>query len=378
MKLVSIIGARPQFVKAAMIAEAIKLRNREISSVKHRTNHVLVHTGQHYDQSMSAVFFDELRLPDPHHHLGVGSGSQGAQTGEMLERIERVLLREKPDCVMIYGDTNSTIAGALAAAKLHIRVAHLESGLRSFNRRMPEEINRVASDHLSDMLFCPTDTAVENLRREGITRNVFQTGDVMLDAVISYRGKAQKRKTLLQKLHLQAKEYALATIHRAENADSPERLGELLLTLLSLDHPVVLPMHPRVRDRLRKTPALRHVSNMLRSAKNLRIIEPVSYLDMLALEINARLILTDSGGVQKEAFFAAVPCLTLREETEWTETLVDGWNLVVGTSRDKIRAGVENIWRGRADPNGHQPNWKSFGEGNAARRTVAELEGMAS
>ena len=373
MKLLSIIGARPQFVKAAMIVDAVKRRNRGVASACHRIRHILVHTGQHYDHSMSGVFFDELRLPHPDHQLGVGSGSQGAQTGAMLERIEKVLLAEKPDSVMVYGDTNSTVAGALAATKLHIRLAHLESGLRSFNRRMPEEINRVASDHMSDILFCPTQTAVENLRREGITRNVFETGDVMLDAVIFYRGKAQERKKLLQRLRVEAKEYALATIHRAENTDSPERLSELLETLASLDHPVVFPMHPRVRDRLRKTREFRHVSRVLQEAKNLRIIEPVSYLDMLALETNARLILTDSGGVQKEAFFAAVPCLTLREETEWTETLVDGWNQLVGTAQDKIRAGFEEIWSRSAKRNGHHPNWNSFGEGRAADRTVAVL-----
>jgi UDP-GlcNAc3NAcA epimerase len=373
VKLLSIIGARPQFVKAAMIVDAVKRRNRVVASARHRIRHVLVHTGQHYDHSMSGVFFDELRLPHPDHQLGVGSGSQGAQTGAMLERIEKVLLVEKPDGVMVYGDTNSTVAGALAATKLHIKLAHLESGLRSFNRRMPEEINRVASDHMSDILFCPTQTAVENLRREGITRNVFETGDVMLDAVISYRGEAQKRKKLLRKLRVEAKEYALATIHRAENTDSPERLRELLEALASLDHPVVFPMHPRVRDRLRKTRDFRHVSRVLQEAKNLRITEPVSYLDMLALEINARLILTDSGGVQKEAFFAAVPCLTLREETEWTETLEGGWNQLVGTAQDRIRAGFEEIWSRSAKRNGHHASSNNFGEGQAADRTVAVL-----
>lgn len=359
-----------------MIADAVERHNRGMTSASHRLRHTLVHTGQHYDRPMSGVFFEELRLPDPDYYLGVGSGSQGAQTGAMLEKIEKVLLAERPHGVMIYGDTNSTVAGALAAAKLHIPLAHLESGLRSFNRLMPEEINRVASDHMSDILFCPTHTAVENLRREGITRNVFETGDVMLDAVISYRGKAQKRKKLLEKLCVKAKEYALATIHRAENTNSPERLSELLQTLVSLDQPVVFPMHPRVRDRLSKTRKLQRVFRMLRNAKNLRITEPVSYLDMLALEINARVILTDSGGVQKEAFFAAVPCLTLREETEWTETQENGWNQVVGTARDNIRACFEDTWSRSAARDGNQPNWNCFGHGQAADRTVGVLSGM--
>lgn len=378
MKLLSIIGARPQFVKAAMIADAVKRHNQAAVSTGRRIRHVLVHTGQHYEHRMSGVFFDELNLPKPDHHLGVGSGSQGAQTGAMLRQIEKALLAEKPDMVMIYGDTNSTVAGALAAAKLHIQVVHLEAGLRSFNRRMPEEINRITSDHISDILFCPTSTAVENLRKEGITSNVFQTGDVMLDAVIAYRGKAERRKRLLQKLRVESKEYALATIHRAENTDSAERLGGLLDTLASLGHPVVLPMHPRVRDRLAKNRELRWIAKVLKSGKTLRITGPVSYLDMLALEINARVVLTDSGGVQKEAFFAGVPCLTLREETEWIETQAEGWNRVVGTAPDNIRVAVESVWSGNAGRNGDKPSWSGFGGGQAATRTIAALAGLAN
>jgi UDP-GlcNAc3NAcA epimerase len=373
VKLLSIVGARPQFVKAAMIARAVKRHNRSVTSNKQRVRHVLVHTGQHYEHRMSGVFFEELGLPDPDHNLEVGSGTQGAQTGAMLGKIEKVLLAEKPNAVMVYGDTNSTVAGALSAAKLHIQTAHLESGLRSFNRRMPEEINRITSDHISDVLFCPTETAVENLRREGITRNVFQTGDVMLDAVLTYRGKAEKRENLLEKLHVEPNEYALVTIHRAENTDCSERLGGLLEVLAQLGHPVVLPMHPRVRDRLRKDRKLRSVARMLNRVKDLTIIEPVSYIDMLALEISARLILTDSGGVQKEAFFAAVPCLTLREESEWLETQADGWNTIVGTSADKIRAATDRTWSHREVRNGHRPNWASFGDGHAAEETLAAL-----
>lgn len=356
-----------------MIAAAVKHHNRQQKSAKTRVRHVLVHTGQHYEHRMSGVFFEELGLPKPDHNLGVGSGTQGTQTGAMLGKIERVLLAEKPDSVMIYGDTNSTLAGALAAAKLHIEVAHLESGLRSFNRQMPEEINRIASDHISDVLFCPTDTAVENLRREGITRHVFQTGDVMLDAVLAYRRKAEKRKKLLEMVGVQPNGYALATIHRAENTDCSERLNGLLSVIADLGHPVVLPMHPRVRDRLSKDRKLRGITQMLDRAKDVKIIQPVSYLDMLALEISARLIMTDSGGVQKEAFFAAVPCLTLREETEWLETQAGGWNTVVGTAPDKIRAATDRIWSAREIRNGHRPDWTSFGDGHSSDRTLAAL-----
>jgi len=373
VKLLSIVGARPQFVKVAMIADAVKRYNRNAKSRYGRIQHRLIHTGQHYEHRMSGVFFDELSLPKPNHHLGVGSGPQGEQTGAMLTRIEKVLLTEKPDVVMIYGDTNSTVAGALAAAKLHIKVAHLESGLRSFNRRMPEEINRVASDHLSDFLFCPTDTAVENLRCEGITRNVFKTGDVMLDSVIAYREKARKRKSVLERLNVAAHDYVLATVHRAENTDSPEQLSMLLKALAELDYDVVLPMHPRVRERLKHSRALRPIAKLMKNSERLKVIEPVSYLDMLALEIHARLVLTDSGGVQKEAFFAAVPCLTLREETEWLETQAGGWNQVVGTDPDRIRMAVAEEWQRNRVGRNEQPDWKTFGEGRAANETVTAL-----
>ena len=373
MKLLSIVGARPQFVKVAMVAEAARAHNRDQKGRGDRIRHRLIHTGQHYEHKMSGIFFDELRIPEPDFHLGVGSGPQGAQTGAMLAEIEKVLLAEKPDIVIIYGDTNSTVAGALAAAKLHIKVAHVESGLRSFNRRMPEEINRVASDHISDYLFCPTDTAVENLRAEGITRNVFQTGDVMLDSVMAYRSRAAKRVNLLKKIGVKQREYALATIHRAENTDSPIRLGNLLETLTSLPHDVVLPMHPRVRDRLKSVRELRRVAKLLDGSRNVKLIAPVSYLEMLALELHARLVLTDSGGVQKEAFFAGVPCLTLRDETEWLETQADGWNQVTGTDPAHIRACVGKEWERDRAGRGQTPDWKSFGSGRAGRETVRIL-----
>lgn len=337
MKLVDVVGARPQFIKLAPVLLAIKRHNEG-----HQNTHideVLVHTGQHYDYEMSQVFFDELGLKPPDYHLGVSSGTHAYQTGEMLKRIEEVLLKEKPDLVMVYGDTNTTLAGALAAAKLHIPVAHVEAGLRSFNLRsfkksMPEEINRVLTDHVSTLLFCPAEAAVRKLQREGfinimnfgrllpldsfpLSLNlsapvVINTGDVMYDAVLLYLELAEKKSKVLEQLSLKPKGYALATVHRAENTDNPERLKGIfkgLATIAKEGLPVIVPRHPRTRKTLTSF-------NLHPSAPNLRLIEPVSYLDMLVLEKNARVILTDSGGVQKEAFFFQVPCVTLREETE--------------------------------------------------------------
>lgn len=360
-------------MKVAMIANAVQRYNRDTRSKHGRIQHRLIHTGQHYEHKMSGVFFEELNLPEPHYHLGVGSGSHGKQTGQMLEKIEAVLLAEKPDVVMVYGDTNSTLAGAIAATKLHIPVAHLESGLRSFNRKMPEEINRVASDHISDFLFCPTETAVDNLRKEGIQRNVFLTGDVMLDSVVAYRAKARKRTQLLQDLGVTPQEYALATIHRAENTNSPAKLGALLKALASVQQTVILPMHPRVREMLKHARELRRLAKTLRNAKNLKVIAPVSYLDMLALELHARVVLTDSGGVQKEAFFSGVPCLTLRDETEWIETLEGGWNRVVGTDPATIRAAFQKEWAKNRVGRGETPDWKAFGDSRSGDETIKVL-----
>lgn len=318
MKLVDIVGARPQFVKLAPILKAINEHNA--THPDRPIQEVLVHTGQHYDYQMSGVFFDELGLKPPDYHLGVGSATHGAQTGEMLRRIEEVLLKEKPDVVMVYGDTNSTLAGALAAAKLHIAVAHVEAGLRSFNRRMPEEINRILTDHISDLLFCPTETAVENLAREGFTRGVHLVGDVMYDAAMQYLELAERKSPILEQLGLQPRSYALATVHRAENTDDPTRLAGILEGLRRVHSsgvPVVMPLHPRTRRALERN----HLS-----PDGIRILEPVSYLDMLVLEKHARVILTDSGGVQKEAFFFRVPCVTLRQETEWVAKVPAGPN----------------------------------------------------
>ena len=348
MKVATIVGARPQFIKAAPVSRWLRLRHKEI----------LVHTGQHYDYLLSEVFFRELGIPTPDYNLGIGSASHGKQTGEMLARVEEVLLQEKPDWVVVYGDTNSTLAGALAAAKLHIPVAHVEAGLRSYNRTMPEEINRVLTDHLSSLLFCPTDTAVRNLAREGITQGVHKVGDVMYDVALWGLESAERKSTILQTLRIEPGGYLLVTIHRPHNTDDPSNLGAIVSALNDVAETVVFPTHPRTQK------ALKHWGFCPNS--NIRLIEPVSYLDMLVLEKNARLILTDSGGVQKEAYILGVPCVTLREETEWVETVEAGWNILVGANREQIVAAVRNF-----KPTGERP--PLFGDGNASRRIVEIL-----
>lgn len=312
--VLTIVGARPQFIKAAVVSRALRAQPG--------VREVLVHTGQHYDDNMSRVFFEELEIPEPDYHLGIGGGTHGQNTGRMLEALEEVLLQERPDWVLVYGDTDSTLAGALAAAKLHIPVAHVEAGLRSFNRRMPEEINRVLTDHVSDLLFAPTEVAVRNLLREGIPSDkIHLVGDVMYDAALYYGEKAERESQVLRRLGLVPKGYVLATLHRAENTDDPERLRVVLQALAQVNKevPVVLPVHPRTRKRAEAF-GLDHLLGEVLA------IEPVGYLDMVMLEKNARVIATDSGGVQKEAFFHRVPCVTLREETEWVELVELGWN----------------------------------------------------
>lgn len=371
-KLLSITGVRPQFVKAAMVCAATERYNR-VRPRGEQVHHLLLNTGQHYDYAMSDVFFQQLPLPQPDHNLGVGSGSHGEQTAAMLGKIEQVLLADRPDCVIVYGDTNSTLAGALAAVKLHIPVAHVESGLRSFNRRMPEEINRIVADHVAAVLLCPTQGAVEQLHREGVTRNVYFTGDVMLDAVQIFSAVAAKNSTVLEDLGLAAKRYILVTIHRAENTDSPERIGELVETLCSLDQPTIFSMHPRLRSRLDREPQYQPLSARLANAAHIKITQPMSYLDMLRLESNAQLIMTDSGGVQKEAYFVATPCLTLRDETEWTETLKDGWNQVVGTSPAKILPIVRSLWSNNGASPSSRPVLSVFGDGRAGDNILQVL-----
>lgn len=353
MRVVSVVGARPQFIKCSPVSTEL----RKIAT------EVLVHTGQHYDENMSERFFRDLDLPEADYNLAVGSGCHGAQTGEMLKLIEQVLLDENPDYVIVYGDTNSTLAGALAAAKLHIPIAHIEAGLRSFNRKMPEEINRILTDHVASLLFCPTKTAVENLAREGITKHVHNVGDVMYDAVLRFAGIARERSVILDTLALKQKEYLLATIHRPDNTDSESNLRNILAALKSMGERIIFPVHPRTKKYLTQY----GLDTALFSNGNLQLVDPVGYLDMLMLEQNARLIVTDSGGIQKEAYFFGVPCVTLRSETEWVETAKTGWNVVVGTDCAAIRRAVnEKCW-----PEGISPSL--FGDGHAARRIVAEL-----
>jgi len=362
MKIVTVVGARPQFVKAAPVSRALASRG---------ATEVLIHTGQHYDPQLSDVFFQQLALRAPDHHLGIGSGSHGAQTGRMLEAIEAILLRDRPDCLLVYGDTNSTLAGALAAAKLAVPVAHVEAGLRSFNRSMPEEINRVLTDHVADLFFCPTEAAVANLRAEGITRGVHQVGDVMYDSALHYLSLAEAGPNPLDALGLASCGYYLATLHRAGNTDDAGRLRVLISLLASLDAPVVFPVHPRTA----KVMAGQGISA---ATGALRPIPPASYLDMLLLERHARAILTDSGGVQKEAYFFGVPCITLRAETEWVETVEAGWNTLADADATRFRAAIARlaIWRGADAPFGDSAGAPArrdlYGTGHAAE-AIADI-----
>lgn len=355
-KIVTIVGARPQFIKAAAVS-------REILKHAGKIEEVMVHTGQHYDPNMSQVFFDELEIPAPKYNLEVSGGGHGAMTGRMLEGIEQILLSEKPDWVLIYGDTNSTLAGALAAAKLHIPVAHVEAGLRSFNMRMPEEINRILADRVSKLLLCPTELAVENLAREGVIEGVHNVGDVMYDVALYYRDRAKTQSKVLKTLGLQEKGFALATCHRAENTDDPVRLKGIASALaeIAVEMPVVLPLHPRTRKLLQQFGLEHHLDA-------LTVVDPLPFLDMVALEQAAEVILTDSGGVQKEAFFYQVPCITMRDETEWVETIESGWNRLVGASKDAI-IHAYNDFKGRAGSLGVHP----YGAGNSSSLIIEKL-----
>lgn len=329
MKIVSVVGARPQFIKAAPVCRALRGAGRH--------DEILVHTGQHYDPAMSDVFFDELRIPTPDFHLGVGSGSHGIQTGAILAAVEGILLKERPAWTLVYGDTNTTLAAALAAVKLGIPVAHIEAGLRSYNRSMPEEINRLAADHVATLLFCTCQNAADNLAREGITRGVHIVGDVMADAFAEALRRADARSGVLDRFGVKPRGYLLATIHRAENTDEASRLRAIVEAFGRIPEPIVFPIHPRTRK------ALAGLGDPHRAHPNLRAVEPLGYLDMITLEKSARLILTDSGGIQKEAFWLGVPCLTLRGETEWVETVAVGWNRVVGSNAEAIVSAVRDF-----------------------------------
>jgi UDP-GlcNAc3NAcA epimerase len=342
-KILTIVGARPQFIKAAAVSRAI----RETSGIEE----TMIHTGQHFDAGMSDVFFKELDIPEPKYRLNINGGGHGEMTGRMLEAIEPVLIAEKPNWVMVYGDTNSTLAGALGAAKLHIPIAHVEAGLRSFNRRMPEEINRVMTDHLAALQLCPTTAAVKNLAKEGICEGVYQVGDVMYDATLFAIHRSQGSSNILSELGLTARQYSVATVHRAENTDDATRLGEVIsfLQQQAETRPVVLPLHPRTRQNAQRMGIV---------FDGLKIVNPVGYLDMAQLLNGACEVFTDSGGLQKEAYFHRVPCTTLRDETEWVETVAHGWN--------RLWKGADFTERGEID---------EYGDGQAAFRIVELLKG---
>jgi len=357
-RVLSVVGARPQFIKAAVVSRIFL----ESSNVRE----ILVHTGQHYDEGMSDVFFEQLSIPAPAYNLSVGSGSHGQQTGRMLEKIEEIVRTEKPDWVLVYGDTNSTLAGTLAASKLHVPVAHVEAGLRSFNRRMPEEQNRIVSDHLATLLLTPTETANRNLANEGILGNkVRLVGDVMYDATLFASGQSSAGKNVLDDLDVAEGSFVLSTIHRAENTDDPKRLAAIIdgLRIVAKEMPVLLPLHPRTRKLLEKT------GSSDDTTKGLTLLEPVGYFEMAALEEKAALIATDSGGIQKEAYFHATPCVTLRDETEWIELVELGWNIVQPpVSAQAVAATILS----RIGTKG-RVGTKPYGEGNAGRRVVDAL-----
>lgn len=354
LKIATIVGARPQFIKSLPVSNEIRKTCHE----------ALIHTGQHYDHNMSAIFFEEMGIPEPDYNLGIGSGYQGEQTAQMLAGIESVLIKEKPDVTLIYGDTNSTLAGALAASKLHIPIAHVEAGLRSFDKKMPEEINRIVADHVSDILFCPTKTAVDNLNNEGIVKGVELVGDVMYDAALHFGRVAEEKSDILDKLGLQAKEYLLATIHRSANTDEIENLRILLETFVESGEKIVFPVHPRTRKVINDM----GLSDIF-AGSNVRLVDPVGYIDFLKLEKNAAKILTDSGGVQKEAFFFAVPCITLRDTTEWVETVDSGWNVLVNVDKELLLRQISEF-----NPSG-KPD-ELFGDGKASLYLAQRLTSL--
>lgn len=358
MKILTVVGARPQFIKMAPLSVHIRKKFKEI----------VVHTGQHYDYNLNDIFFEELNIPRPDYNLGVGSGTHGWQTGEMLKRIEKTIMKEKPNIVLVFGDTNSTLAGALAAVKLHVPIAHIEAGLRSFDKKMPEEINRVITDHISDVLFAPTENAVKNLENEGIKKGVYLVGDVMVDALQRNIEIAQKKSKIIEKLNIHPKEYILVTLHRAENTDNKRNLLNIVNALTALNKTLVFPIHLRTLNALKKYKLLEKLKN----PSNIILTEPVGYLDMLVLEKNAWKILTDSGGVQKEAYILKIPCITMRNTTEWIETVEDGWNILVGSETEKIINAIENF-----NPSS-KVHSNIYGNGHASERITEILEKLYS
>ena len=350
MNIASIVGTRPNFIKCAAISKEIRKEHEE----------TLIHTGQHYDYELSKIFFEGLHIPEPDFHLAVGSGSHGQQTGEMLKKLEEVLLNIKPNVVLVYGDCNCTLAGAIAAAKLHMKVGHIEAGLRSFDRSMPEEINRVLVDHCSDFLFCPTKTAVSNLKKEGVEKGVFLTGDVMVDTLNYYRELA-KKSDILNRLGVERKKYILATIHRPSNTDKKNCLKNIVDVFCEIDDQIIFPVHPRTEK------ALKENGMFDRLEKHVRVIKPLGYLDFLGLMSNSKKVLTDSGGIQKEVYILNVPCVTLRDSTEWIETVEDGWNVLVGSNKKKILDAASNF-----NPNNKPSNVFAIGASKNILHTIME------
>lgn len=353
MKAISIVGARPQFIKAGPVSKRLRRSHEEI----------IIHTGQHYDYVMSKLFFKELGLPEPDFYLDVGSSSHAKQTGRMMELIEGIILERVPDFTIVYGDTNSTLAGALASAKVGVPVVHVEAGLRSYDRSMPEEINRLVADHLSEVLFCPTDVSRENLAKEGIENGVFVVGDVMFESLLSFAEVAEKRASIMSDLNLNPGSYIVATVHRAGNTDDEERLGEIAAAFRESGEKIIFPVHPRTRKALIDL----ELWELLEGADNVLLIDPVGYLDFITLQKNARLVATDSGGVQKEAYILGVPCITLRDTTEWVETVDEGWNILVGSDKEKIIKAVK----------GFSPSTERrsvYGDGSSSEKIVGILE----
>jgi UDP-N-acetylglucosamine 2-epimerase len=350
MKIVSLVGTRPNFIKCAALSHKLREAFTEI----------LVHTGQHYDYEMDKLFFDELSIPSPDYHLNVGSGPHGSQTAEILKKTEKVLIKEKPDMILVYGDCNTTIAGALAASKMRIPIAHVEAGLRSFDRAMPEEINRVLTDHCSDLLFCPTEKAVLNLRVEGIYQGVHMTGDVMVEVLKNNKEIAEKS-DILERLGLEKRGYLVATVHRAGNTDNQENLQNIVSALLETDERIVLPVHPRLEKCLRQYGLYKKLE------KGITLTKPLGYLEFLKLTSNAKKILTDSGGVQKEAYLLKVPCITIRDNTEWMETVENEWNVLVGADKEKIASEI----RGFTPAKNHKG---AYGKGEASERIVDAIK----
>jgi len=348
MKFLSVIGARPQFIKVKPIIEEVR---------KHKIHHILLHTGQHYDYEMTKIIFEELEIPEPDYNLNVGSHSHGKQTGIMLERIEKVLMKEKPNVVIVYGDTNSTLAGAVASVKLEIQVTHIEAGLRSFNKKMPEEINRILTDRISDFLFCPSEVAVNNLKKEGIERGVFFVGDIMYDIFLRYKERLEEEK-VLERFDLNSGEYLLLTIHRKENTDNPENLKKILESVGESKELTIFPVHPRTKKIISE--------KGIKIPENIKIIKPVGYLEMLTLEKNSKKILTDSGGVQKEAYWFGIPCITLRKETEWIETIKENMNILTGSDKRKILNSIKSF-----SPESKTKN--IYGDGNTAEKIIEIL-----